>query len=137
LKDAFDARLYALVARHRDEHEPAQEAALRETAARCSIPTVAGNEVLYHQRARRPLQDVVTCIRHGVALAEAERLTRANAEHVLHALSAFETLFADDPGSVARTREVAERCRFSLDGLRYVYPSEQLPDGTTSAQWLR
>jgi DNA polymerase III alpha subunit len=56
---------------------------------------------------------------------------------VLHAPSAVKALFDADPGSVARTREVAERCRFGLGELRYVYPSERLPDGTTSADWLR
>ena len=38
---------------------------------------------------------------------------------------------------VERTREVAARCRFALDQIRYRYPSEKLPDGTTSSQWLR
>ncbi|HEY3168574.1 MAG TPA: DNA polymerase III subunit alpha, partial [Candidatus Binatia bacterium] len=36
-----------------------------------------------------------------------------------------------------RTLEIAERCNFSLKEIRYRYPSEQLPDGTTSAEWLR
>jgi error-prone DNA polymerase len=137
LKDAFGSRLYALVTRHRRDDDPALEARVRAAGRRLDIPTVAGNEVLYHSRARRPLQDVLTCIRHGVKLGEAGQATKPNAEHVLHAPSAFEALFDDDPGSVARTREVAERCRFGLGELRYVYPSERLPDGTTSADWLR
>jgi DNA polymerase III alpha subunit len=46
-------------------------------------------------------------------------------------------LFADDPSSVARTLEVAARCTFALGELRYRYPSERLPDGTTSGEYLR
>src|SRR5262249_3810216 len=39
--------------------------------------------------------------------------------------------------AAARSAEVAERCTFSMAELRYRYPSEQLPDGMTSSQWLR
>src|SRR4029077_10194678 len=36
-----------------------------------------------------------------------------------------------------RTLEIAARCTFSLGELRYRYPSERLPDGSTSAEYLR
>ncbi|MBI5850538.1 MAG: error-prone DNA polymerase [Planctomycetes bacterium] len=137
LHDAFGDRLYALLARHRRDDEPAAEARIRATARRLAIPTVAAVEVLYHTRARRRLQDVLTCIRHNTKLSEAGTLTKPNAEHALLAPRLFDALFDDDPGSVARTREVAERCAFSMGELRYVYPSERLPDGKTSQQWLR
>ncbi|MHB8765698.1 MAG: PHP domain-containing protein, partial [Deferrisomatales bacterium] len=136
LKDAFGDRLYALASRHRRAEEVAAEARLRGRAARLGLPVVAGAEVLYPIPARRDLQDVLTCIRHGVPLTAAGRLTKPNAEHDLKAPHAFRALFADDPAAVARTLEVAERCRFSLGELRYRYPSERLPDGTTSSEWL-
>src|SRR5262249_14371174 len=101
------------------------------------IPVVAATEVLYHTRARRPLQDVLTCIRHGVTLATAGTRIRGNDEHDLRAPHAFSRLYADDTAAVARTLEIAQRCTFSLGELRYRYPSERLPDGTTSAQHLR
>ncbi|MGE0144454.1 MAG: error-prone DNA polymerase [Planctomycetota bacterium] len=137
LRDAFGDRLHALVTRHRRDDEPAREMRLRAQARRLGLVTVAGSEVLYHTRARRRLQDVLTCIRHGVKLTEAGARTKPNAEHVLHAPALFDKLFDDDPGAVARTREVAERCRFGMAELRYVYPSERLPDGKTSGEWLR
>ncbi|MCC6783358.1 MAG: error-prone DNA polymerase [Planctomycetes bacterium] len=137
LREAFGDRLYALIARHRRDDEPAAEARLRATARRLAIQTVAAVEVLYHTRARRPLQDVLTCIRHGVRLSEAGTLPKPNAEHVLLAPRLFEELFDDDPGAVARTREVAERCAFGMGELRYVYPAERLPDGKSSQDWLR
>ncbi|MEE8107229.1 MAG: error-prone DNA polymerase, partial [Planctomycetota bacterium] len=93
-------------------------------------------EVLYHTPARRPLQDVLTCIRHGVTLTTAGRRIQPNSEHALLTPYAFNALFEDDPGSVERTREIASSCTFSLSEVRYRYPSERLPDGKTSAQWL-
>jgi error-prone DNA polymerase len=134
---AFGDRLYALAARHRRADEPRQEVRLRQRAERFRIPVVAANEVLYHKPARRELQDVVTCIRNGVKLSEAGRLTKPNAEHGLKSPHTFAALFHDDPTAVTRTREIAERCSFSLAELRYRYPSEKLPDGTNSSQWLR
>jgi error-prone DNA polymerase len=135
--DAFADRAYALATRHRRDDEVATEARLRARAARFGLPVVAGSEVLYHTRARRPLQDVVTCIRHGVTLATAGRRLRGNDEHDLKAPHAFARQWADDPAAAARTLEVAARCRFDLGQLRYRYPSERLPDGTTSAEHLR
>ncbi len=136
LREAFGDRLYALLTRHCELEDARREQRVRTRAKRWGIPTVAGMEVLYHTPARRSLQDVLTCIRHGVTLATAGRLTKPNAEHALRPPHGFGLLYQDDLHSVRRTEEVAERCRFSLDQLRYRYPSERLPDGKTSAQWL-
>jgi error-prone DNA polymerase len=133
LKEAFGDRLYALMARHRTAEEVESEEQLRALG----LPTAAGNEVLYHSPSRRPLQDIVTCIRHGVTLHTAGRLIKPNAEHDLKSPHAFSALFADDPRSLQRTAEIAARCQFSMSELRYRYPSERLPDGKSSSQWLR
>ena len=137
LREAFGDRLYALVSRHRRAEERRQEACVREHAARAGLPLVAATEVLYHTPARRDVQDVVTCIRHGVTLAAAGRLIKPNAEHDLKTPLALARLFAGEPALVARTREVAARCAFTLSELRYRYPAERLPGGRTSSDWLR
>ena len=137
LKEAFGDRAYAMAARHRRLEEPRQEARLRQRAAKLAIPVVAAHEVLYHTKARRPLQDVFTALRYKVKLSEAGRLLKPNDEHALKTPLALSRLFEDDAAAVARTPEVAARCTFSLDQLRYRYPAEKLPDGTTSSEWLR
>jgi len=137
LKDAFGDRLFALVSRHRRAQETREEPLVRARAARYGIPTAAAAGVLYHNLARRPLQDVLTCVRHGVTLDTAGRLTNPNAGHDLKPAAAFASLFADDPDSALRTLDIAQDCDFSLDQIRYRYPSEMRPDGVTSADWLR
>ena len=137
LREAFGDRLYAMAGRHRRAEEVRQEASLRRHAESAGLPLIATAEVLYHTPARRDLQDVLTCIRHGVTLAAAGRLTRPNAEHDLKAPQRMAALFADEPVLVERTREVASRCTFSLSEIRYRYPAERLPDGKTSSAWLR
>ena len=137
LRDAFGDRLYGMITRHRREDEVVQEARLRERAKLYGLPLVAANEVLYHTPARRPLQDVLTAIRYGIPVASCGRKLKANAEHSLHSPYTFARLFADDPAAIVRTQEIADRCGFSLTEIRYRYPSEYMPDGTTSADWLR
>ena len=137
LRDAFGDRLYAMLTRHRRADDVMLEARIRARAVAAGIPLVAANEVLYHTRARRPLQDILTCIRHGVTLTTAGKKIRGNDEHDLRAPHAFSRLFADEPGAIARSLEIAARCSFTLGELRYRYPSERLPDGSTSAEYLR
>lgn len=127
LRDAFGDRAYALVARHCRDVEIRQEARLREQALRFGFPIVAAHEVLYHDRARRPLQDVLTCIRHGVPLGEIGIRIKPNAEHALKTSEEFAALFSDDPDAVRRTHEVADRCTFSLTELRYRFPLDGQP----------
>ena len=136
LRDAFGDRACGLLARHRLSGEAPREGWLRARAREIGLPLAAATEVLYHDPVRRDLQDVLTCIRHGVSLARAGRRIRANAEHGLKAPAAVAALYRDDPAAVARTVEIAARCRFSLDAIRYRYPSERLPDGDTSSSWL-
>ena len=136
LRAAFGDRLYVLLARHRRAEEALKEIRLRELADRFGLPTAAAVEVLYHAPERRRLQDVLTCIREGVTLPAAGRLIRPNDQHALKGPDDMARLFGDDPASLERTREVADRCTFSLGELRYRYPLERLPKGKTSIQYL-
>jgi error-prone DNA polymerase len=137
LKEAFGDRLYAVVGRHRWVDDVARERTSRESAARYSLPLVAATEVLYHVADRRRLQDVLVCIRHGTTLREAETKLYPNDEHALKDIAAFETLYRRSPELVEASLEVADRCRFSLEELVYKYPDEAVPDGFTTAGWLR
>ncbi len=137
LREAFGDRAYILLPRHRRAEDVPREGWLRELARKTEIPLVAGTEVLYHTQEQRDLQDVLTCIRHGTSLDRAGSLTRPNAEHDLKTPLDFRALFADDPEAVERTLEIASRCTFSLSEIRYRYPSEHLPNGMTSSDWLR
>jgi error-prone DNA polymerase len=129
--------LFALCARHLTDHEKPKEKALRFAARELGVATVGANEVLYHDKLRRPLQDVLACIRGGKVLSEAGRTICANAEHDLKPADEFERLFSDDPACLRRSLDIAEQCSFSLDDIRYRYPEEHLPSGQTEQGWLR
>ena len=136
LRDAFGDRVYAIVARHRRDIEQGQEARIRAYAGLYGFPIVAAHEVLYHDCARRSLQDVLTCIRHGVPLDQIGTRIKPNAEHALKSCEEFTTLFFDDPDAIARTQEVAERCAFSMRDIRYRYPLDGRPGESGSFERL-
>ncbi|MEZ4326232.1 MAG: error-prone DNA polymerase [Polyangiales bacterium] len=134
---AVHAHLWAYCVRHLVAHERGHERALRLAAGALGVPLVGGFEVLYHHPDRRPLQDVVACIRAGVTLASAGTVIRGNAEHALLAPEVAYARFADAPELLRRSLLVAERCAFTLDQLDYRYPEEPRPDGVSSESWLR
>jgi error-prone DNA polymerase len=98
-------------------------------AERARVPLIATNDVLYHTPRRRQLQDVLTCIREGCTVAEAGFRLEAHAERHLKPPQEMARLFRDHSAAVERTLEIAERCRFNLDELRYEYPDETGDDG--------
>ena len=137
LRDAFGERLYIAVTRHALPEDPAREAVRRALGREIGIPLVAATEVLYHTPQRRALQDVLECIRHNTSLDKAGSLLRANDLYALPSPADMRARYHDAPDLVERAREIAARCAFSLDQIRYRYPSEALPSGETTASWLR
>ena len=97
---------------------------------------LATNDVHYHAPERRALQDVMTAIRHKTTVARAGHLLHPNAERHLKNPAQMQRLFARWPHAIRAAREVADRCQFSLDELRYEYPEEIHPDGQTPQAFL-
>ena len=114
----------------------ARIAALDALAQANGLSILATNDVLYHAPDRRPLQDVMTAIRHKTTVAQAGYLLEANAERHLKSPEEMQRLFARWPHAIAAAREVADACRFSLEELQYEYPEEVWPDGRTPQQHL-
>jgi error-prone DNA polymerase len=109
---------------------------LHRLAGAAGVPLLATNEVLYHHPARRPLQDVLTCIREKTTIEAIGRRLEANAERHLKPADEMARLFRDLPEAIAETMRFAGRIGFSLDQLRYQYPDEPVPPGKTAQQHL-
>jgi error-prone DNA polymerase len=100
------------------------------------LDLLATNDVHYHGPERRPLQDVMTAIRHKTTVAAAGHLLHGNAERYLKPPEVMVRLFARWPHAIAAARAVADACAFSLDELRYEYPEESYPDGKSPQEHL-
>src|SRR5207244_4483729 len=111
-------------------------ARLHRLAQAAKVPLLATNEVLYHNPARRPLQDVLTCIREKTTIEAIGKKLEANAERYLKPAHEMARLFRDLPEAIAETMRFASRISFSLDQLKYQYPDEPVPPGKTAQQHL-
>jgi error-prone DNA polymerase len=99
------------------------------------LPRVAAGDVHMHRRRRRALQDVLTAIRLNTPLQTAGYALFPNGERCLRPLQRLRELYPAP--LLAQTLEIAERCTFKLDELRYEYPEEIVPAGATPTSHLR
>ncbi|WP_367026956.1 error-prone DNA polymerase [Methylococcus sp. ANG] len=108
---------------------------LQALGERLGLPLVACNDVHMHARERQPLQDTLTAIRLGQPLAELGYELFPNGERHLRPVESLARIYPR--ALLEESLRIAERCRFSLDELRYEYPAELVPDGYTAIVWLR
>ena len=135
-RDLFADRCYLLAELHRGPDDRRKLARLREISRQTRIPLVAAGDVHYHVAERAALHDVLTAVRHGCTVAEATPHLFANAQRHLKSPAEMAAIFADVPDALCRTVEIAGRCTFSLDELRYEYPEELAPPGLTPSEYL-
>ena len=134
LRQCFPGSAWIAVELMRDGLDGARLARLADLGRQTGLPLVASGDVHMHVRARRALQDTLTAIRLGVPLEEAGCALNANGERHLRTRRVLARLYA--PELLAETKRIAERCRFSLDELRYEYPEEVVPAGEMPAAYL-
>jgi error-prone DNA polymerase len=135
LRERFPGRLWLAVELLTTGSDRARLAELCSHARSLGLPAVAAGDVHMHQRRRRALQDTLTAVRLRTTVARAGLALHPNGERVLRPLPRLSELYP--PGLLATTLEIAARCRFSLEELRYEYPEEVVPEGVTPAQHLR
>ncbi len=114
--------------------DAARRARLERIARHAGVPLVATGSVLMHDAARRPLADVLTALRLHTSIAEAGLALAGNAERRLQDRATLARRYP--PALLAESLRIAERCRFSLDALRYQYPEEVVPAGHTATSGL-
>ncbi|RCS24979.1 error-prone DNA polymerase [Phyllobacterium salinisoli] len=110
--------------------------ALAEHARDAGLPLLAVNDVLYHAPERRPLQDVLTCIREHVTIDVAGRKLEKNAERHMKPPAEMARLFRAYPEAIAATQAFTSPITFSLKDISEAYPDEPVPPGKTPQQHL-
>jgi error-prone DNA polymerase len=114
LRESFSERSYMALTLRRRPSDAMRLHELSNLAAQARVPTVVTNDVLFHVPGRRVLQDVVTCIRHNVTIDDAGFRRERHADRYLKPPDEMARLFSRYPEALARTVEIAQRCRFSL-----------------------
>ncbi len=158
-REIFGDRLYALAEVALEGDDASRLATFGKIAREARVPVVAAGDVRYHARSRMPLFDVLAATRHGgrnsgctgipgcagissctgIPSCTVEQIRGellANGERHLHEPERIAERFASLPGAIERSLEVADRCTFTLDELRYEYPESVVPQGRKPAEYL-
>src|SRR5689334_10389784 len=107
-------------------HDRARLACAKTIAREAQVPLIAVNDVLYHHPDRRPLADILTCIREKITIDKAGHKLAVNAERHLKPPQEISRLFRDTPEAIEETMTLSDTLSFSLDELRYEYPDEEV-----------
>jgi error-prone DNA polymerase len=131
----FPGNAWLAIELHRGADDDGRIAELEGMARQAGLPCVAAGDVHMHMRSRKKLQDVITAIRLGVPLAQVGHKLLPNGERYLRTIGRLGAIHP--PRLLAASLDVASRCTFSLDEIRYEYPEELVPAGETPATHLR
>jgi error-prone DNA polymerase len=135
LKMLFPDRLWVCVELLMESDDAEKLAALRSLGEALELPLCASGDVHMHHPDRRYLQDTLTAIRIGKPVSELGRIMFQNAQRHIRPRSRLARFYPAE--LLAETLRIAERCRFSLDELRYEYPQELVSEGHTPDSWLK
>jgi error-prone DNA polymerase len=130
-------RVFVELQRHHRRDQEADNAMLACLADAFRVPVVATGGVAFASPDERPLFDVLTCVREHVTLAMAGRRLASNAERYLKPPAQMVRLFADRPGAVHATRDLADRLAFTMQDLGYRFPRYPVPPDETEISFLR
>ncbi len=136
LKDVFGANMALPLTFYLDGHDKNRTRFTLELARRFEVPLVASNDVEYHAKERKIMQDVLISIREGKPLSQVGFTLRPNAERFLLTPQEMAKRYREFSSALDKTLEIAESCTFSPSELRYRYPSEWIPSGFTAQTYL-
>ena len=134
-EDRFDSKLSLLVELNGTVDDALWLARMRQLGQRSGRPLVAAGDVHLHVRAAKRLHDVMTAIRIGKPVAECGFELHANGERHLRSRERLAEVVP--PDLLAATLAVAQRCTFTLEEVKYNYPSEAVIEGLTATETLR
>ncbi|WP_317932096.1 error-prone DNA polymerase [Halioxenophilus sp. WMMB6] len=135
LAQMFKARLWLGVSHSYLPGEQKAFAELQQLAASIATPLLACDRILMHHRCRQSLQDTLAATRLGSTVQQLGSQAQINAESHIKPLPEFYRRYPQ--ALIDNAEDFAKLFSFSLDELRYQYPRELVPKGTTPIHYLR
>jgi len=133
----FGDRYYLELTRTGRPGEAAALAGALELAARQGVPVVATNDVRFLERADFEAHEARVCIHEGRTLDDGNRPRTYSREQYLRDGDEMAALFADLPEALDNALEIARRCNLDLELGRTVLPAFPVPEGQSTAGYLR
>lgn len=133
----FGDRGYLLAGLHRGVDDSDKLRRLNGLSLQSGVPLLAGGDVYYHCAERSVLHDCLLATRFNTTIDQIVAQRLPNSQYHLRSVDRLKSLYAACPEALSRTVEVADRIEFSLDQLKYQYPTELAPDGTEPIDYLK
>ena len=125
----FEGHAWIAIELHRGCDDEARIEAIEAIGQQTGMRCIAAGDVHMHARDRKKLQDVMTAVRHRCTLGEAGQRLLPNGERYLRSIGRISKIHP--VRLLAAALDLASRCAFSLDEIRYEYPQELVPQGDT------
>ena len=135
LRTLFQSRLWLGLTHQLTAHDTEHRQQLTQASQHWRVPLVALGQADMHKRSRRLLHQLLTAIRLGKKIENCGYALPQNAEHYL--LQRFQLGLRFTASSLAQTIHISRQCQFSLNELRYQYPSDTIPANSHPATHLR
>ena len=137
LRECAADRAFIAVSRLFAPDDGHREAWARRASLTCDLRLLATAEPLFHHPLRKPVADVLQCIRDKTTLDKAGDRLAPNAQACLRSPAEMARLFRDAPERLGATVDIARACTFSLGELEYSFPSDDALSGETPDESLR
>jgi len=98
---------------------------------------VASGDVHYHAAERSLLYDCLLATRLNSTIDQVASQRLPNSQFYLRSVDQILSLYAGCWEAIERTQEIADRIQFTLEDLRYQYPTELAPSGKSPIQYLK
>jgi len=138
LRDRFEkGAFYLEVMNNGLERQDVVREALRSVAAETGLPLVATSDVHYLRREDARAQEVMLAINTGNTMQDADRMRMESDQFHFRGGEEMAAAFADVPGALERTCEIADRCGFQLALGEMHLPAFETPDGSIPDDYFR
>jgi DNA polymerase III subunit alpha len=96
-----------------------------------NIPLVLTNDSHYLCGEDHHAHDVMLCVQTGAKIQDTDRFRFDSDQFYVKSAEEMARLFPDSPGVMARTMEIAERCKLKLNAVDNPFPEFAVPPGHT------
>jgi len=121
---------------HGIERQQAANEGLRRIARELGIQTVCTNDVHYLTHEDAYAHEVLLCIGTGKTMQDPDHFRYESDQFYLKSYEEMARVFPDDLDALARTLEIAERCRLELHFNRTDLPQPEIPHGMSAQEYL-
>jgi DNA polymerase-3 subunit alpha len=109
---------------------------LPTVSQRTGLPIVATNDVHYLEQSHASAHEVLLCLQTQTVLSDPKRMRYQSEQFFLKSREEMDARFADFPGAVDLTLQIAERCNVELDFGKLHFPSFKAPEGISQKRYL-